>query len=78
MGQGKDKTPRQVVSRTKKCPYCSSYVKLNADRCDACNRRIGPANPYGVAKKPFNFKSYIIAILAVAAFVAYTYWAFGR
>ena len=78
MGQPKDKTPKQGLDPTKKCPYCSTYVKLNADRCDACNRRIGPSSPYGVARKPVNFKSYLIAILAVAVLAAYLVWAFGK
>ena len=78
MGQPKAKTPRRELDPTKKCPYCSTYVKLDADRCDACNRRIGPANPYGMAKKPTNFKSYIIAVLAVAVFAAYLVWGFGK
>jgi hypothetical protein len=63
---------------TKKCPYCSSYVKRDADRCDACKRRIGPADAYGVAKKPVNVGSYIVAVAAVAAMVAYFIWAFGK
>ncbi|MBW1648409.1 MAG: hypothetical protein JRJ72_09960 [Deltaproteobacteria bacterium] len=62
---------------TKKCPYCSSYVKFDARRCDACRRRIGPADAYGMAKKPVNIGSYLVAAGAVAALVGYLIWAFG-
>jgi methionyl-tRNA synthetase len=63
---------------TKKCPYCSTYVKHDADRCEACKRRIGPPNEYGVAKKPVNVVSYLTALGAVAAMVAYFFWAFVK
>lgn len=63
---------------TKKCPYCATYVKYDAIRCDSCNRKIGPANEFGIAKKPLNIGSYIVAIGAVAALVVYLVWAFGR
>jgi predicted RNA-binding Zn-ribbon protein involved in translation (DUF1610 family) len=62
---------------TKKCPYCGSYVKFDAVRCDACRRRIGPADAYGMAKKPVNVGSYLLAAGAVAALVGYLVWAFG-
>jgi predicted nucleic acid-binding Zn-ribbon protein len=75
---GADKMPKRATDATKKCPYCSSYVKLNADRCDACNRRIGPANAYGIAKKPVNIMSYMVAIVAVAGLAAYMIWAFAK
>jgi hypothetical protein len=78
MGKSQGTPPRRVPDATKKCPYCSSYVKLNADRCDACQRRIGPANAYGIARKPFDARAYAVAILAVAALAAYLVWAFGR
>ncbi len=69
---------KKKIFATKKCPYCSTYVKIDADRCDACKRRIGPANQYGVAKKPVNVVSYLVAIAAIAAVVGYFVWAFGR
>jgi uncharacterized protein (DUF983 family) len=79
MGKGSaGEMPKRVTDATKKCPYCSSYVKLHADRCDACNRRIGPANAYGIAKKPVNIVSYVVAIVAVGGLAAYMIWAFVK
>ena len=63
---------------TKKCPYCGSHVKYDAGRCDACRRRIGPADAYGMARKPVNVGSYLVAAGAVAALVGYLIWAFGN
>lgn len=69
---------KKLHQPTKKCPYCATYVKRDATRCDFCNRKIGEINEYGVAKKPFNFMSYVVAIGAVAVLVGYLVYAFGR
>jgi hypothetical protein len=63
---------------TKKCPYCSTYVKLDATRCEGCNRRIGADDGFGIAKKPVNVTSYIVALAAVAAMVGYFVWIFTK
>ena len=78
MGQSNGGARKKVTHATKKCPYCHSYVKVTVNRCDACNRRIGPPNAYGVAKQPINLKSYVVAIAAVAGLVTYLIWAFGN
>lgn len=78
MDSGNGARREKRASATKKCPYCSSYVKYAAVRCDACRRRIGPADAYGMAGKPVNVGAYLAAVGAVAALVGYLIWAFGN
>jgi tRNA(Ile2) C34 agmatinyltransferase TiaS len=77
MGDSVGEGRKMKSSATKKCPYCNSHVKSDAVRCDVCRRRIGVADAYGVAKKPVNIGSYVVALGAVAALVGYLIWAFG-
>jgi hypothetical protein len=67
----------QVYSM-KKCPYCYSMVKLNADKCDICKNKLGAINKAGFAEKRVDWKAYGIAILASTAFLIYVWWAFLR
>jgi hypothetical protein len=60
----------------KKCPYCNSMVKLNADKCDICKNRLGAINKIGFAEKRVDWKAYLIAIVASTAFIIYVWWAF--
>jgi hypothetical protein len=69
--------PKKKEYVTKKCPYCGSYVRFDAARCDGCQRRIGRADAYGMAKKPVNVGAYVVAAGAVVALVGYLIWAFG-
>jgi len=78
MGGSNGQRREKRTGATKKCPYCSSYVKSDAVRCDACRRRIGPADAYGMARKPVNVGAYLVAAGAVAALVGYLVWAFGN
>jgi hypothetical protein len=61
----------------KKCPYCNSFVRGDAVRCDVCRRRIGAADGNGLAKKPMDIAAYLTAAGALAALAAYLRWAFG-
>jgi hypothetical protein len=62
--------------RTKKCPYCSVPLNLNADECFSCNQKIGKINKHGMAERPTNYWSYVICALAWAGFFFYIRWAF--
>jgi len=63
-----------VVS--KKCPWCLTYLPLDATVCHACKKKVGMVSRHGMAKKPVDIKSYLVAVAAIAAFVAYIWWAF--
>lgn len=60
----------------KKCPYCFSMLKLNAEKCDRCKNRVGKITKTGFAEKPTNWKAYTISLFAWAAFAFYVWWAF--
>ena len=67
-----------LLHTLKKCPYCFTMLKLDADRCDHCKHRVGPVNKAGFAQKPINWKAYLLSILAWSAFVIYIWWAFFK
>jgi hypothetical protein len=62
----------------KKCPYCYSMLKLNAEKCDFCKNKVGAINQAGFAEKRVDWKAYGIAILAFTVFIIYIWWAFLR
>jgi hypothetical protein len=63
---------------TKRCPECYTYVSLRTDRCPACKIRLGEVDHHGMARRTFNWSSYLTALLALAGFSVYIWWAFLR
>jgi len=63
---------------TKKCPYCFTYLPLYATRCDGCHKRVGAVNRLGFAAKPVDWMGYLSAIVAIAGFGVFIWWAFFR
>lgn len=61
---------------TKKCPECMTYVAFDATECFSCGARIKEADKLGIAKRPFNWKSYLFSLITAAAFGWYMWWAF--
>jgi hypothetical protein len=61
---------------TKRCPECYAYMPLHAGRCPSCNIRVGEVEMHGMAKRCTNWSSYFVALLAIAAFAIYFWWAF--
>lgn len=74
------KDPEKLIKsyRTKRCPYCNAHLDLKVSRCNDCGRAVGEVNEHGMAKKPFDYKAYIMAIIAVGAFCGFIWWAFLR
>jgi hypothetical protein len=73
MPKAKDKSPKSSAATyhmTKKCPECYTYLPLDADKCSACGKRIGPIDKLGFAQKVTNFRSYLIAAFFAAVFAA--------
>lgn len=60
----------------KKCPYCQSYVKVEASKCAECNKKIGPVGRDGIALKPVDWKAYTLCIVSWGALFAY-FWVLG-
>jgi hypothetical protein len=63
---------------TKKCPECFTYLPADATVCNSCNAKVGPADERGIAKKPTDWKSYLMAILGFIALGVFVWWSFLR
>lgn len=61
---------------TKKCPFCYTYLKAEAEKCDACGKRVGEVDATGWAKKPVDVKGYLLALAACGGFYWFIWWAF--
>ena len=61
---------------SKKCPECLTYLAPDAKECFSCGARVKGADKTGIAKRPFNWKSYLFSLLSAAALGLYLWWAF--
>jgi hypothetical protein len=81
MARKKKDQPPKVETKTftvKKCPYCYTYVAVKEMRCKNCGKRIGTVDSSGWARKVFDFRAYSGAIIAIAIFLAFYWWAYLR
>jgi hypothetical protein len=62
---------------TKKCPQCYVYLPLSARECPSCHSKVGEVDQLGFAAKPFDWKGYLLAVVAIAGFVIFMWWAFS-
>ena len=62
---------KQALFTFKRCPYCYTHLKLNATQCIECREKVGDVDKLGLAKKPFNYKAYLAALLWVALLAVY-------
>ena len=62
----------------KKCPYCFTYLPLNAKKCNICHHKVGSVNKIGFATKPFEWWTYLLAAASIAAFAGFMWWGFFR
>ena len=69
-------TDRKKDFESKKCPECSAYLANDATECFSCGAKVKEANKMGIAKRPFNWKSYLFSLLSAAALGLYLWWAF--
>ncbi|MGD8542817.1 MAG: hypothetical protein PVI39_11045 [Desulfobacteraceae bacterium] len=76
MGFLRQKPQSSVHFTMKKCPECLTELPLEATRCEACRRKVGPVTAYGHAKKPIDWKAYGLCLLAWSALGIYVWWAF--
>lgn len=70
------RTPTPHGHMTKKCPECFAHLPLDAKVCDACGRRVGAVNRIGLAETPPNIKGYVLAGIAILAFLIFVWWGF--
>lgn len=64
--------------RYKRCPECFTKLPLRAQKCHACNQKVGEADKFGLAKKPFNWVGYGTALILWIVFGFFFWWAFLR
>ena len=63
---------------TKKCPECREILRLDAQICTGCNKKVGNVNKYGYAEKPVDWRGYASCLLSWLALACYMWWAFIR
>ncbi len=63
---------------TKKCQECYTHLMLDAKECTACLAKVGNVDKLGFAEKPIDWWSYLIAVMSIAGFVVFMWWAFFR
>ena len=63
---------------TKKCPECFTYLPGDAKVCHSCNIKVGEAGKEGVAKKPVDWMSYFVSIVAIVILGLFVWWSFFR
>ena len=61
---------------TKKCPYCQTHLPVDAETCSVCNKKVGEVESHGTARKPTDWRSYVVCIIAWIVFIVYIWWAF--
>jgi hypothetical protein len=71
-----DKESSPTVHMTKKCPECFTYLPLESKVCHSCGQSVGPVTPIGLAQKPLNLKGYVLAAIAILAFILFVWWGF--
>lgn len=47
----------------KRCPYCYTYLRLDAKYCMDCKHKVGKVDKFGLAKKPISYKAYLASLL---------------
>ena len=61
---------------TKKCPECFTHLPLKVTSCHVCGQKVGEVDSRGMARKPVDWKAYLISVIAVAALGTFIWWAF--
>ena len=73
---GDDKEEKKLPRAYKQCPDCLEKLPLETNKCTQCGIRLGKIMPDGKARKPVDWKGYIISAVLIGAFVYYIRWAF--
>ncbi len=55
-----------------------TYLAANAKKCFSCGAKVKDANKVGIAKRPFNWMSYLLSLLSLIALGLYIWWAFFK
>lgn len=70
------KKEKKIQFKHKRCPDCFAILKLDETRCTQCKAKVGEVDAVGLAKRPFNWKAYLMFILAGGLFAFYIWRVF--
>lgn len=70
------KNDRRKLYSDKRCPYCFTHLKLEAEFCLECRAKVGKVDKYGLAKKPINYKAYLASALWIVLLAIYIWKVF--
>ena len=76
MAKKKDRSDLIKTYKTKRCWSCNTHMQLREDRCPSCGRQVGSVNEHGVARKPVEWKNYLLCAVAIGILVYFVWWAF--
>lgn len=71
-------TVKKMLRSYKQCPDCLARMPLNAKNCPECGIKVGPIQPDGKAKKPVDWKGYLISAILFIIFYYFVKWAFFK
>jgi len=74
----KDNNDQGITHNTKRCWNCHTHLPIEATRCTYCGTKVCEINKHGVARKPFDWKSYAISVLSIIGLCVFVWWAFLR
>ncbi|MFP4445577.1 MAG: hypothetical protein ACLFPD_04950 [Desulfosudaceae bacterium] len=72
----KKQQPPERFHSYKQCPECNEKLPLHLKRCTQCGLRVGRIQPDGKAKRPIDWKGYLLSLLLIVALILYLWWAF--
>lgn len=66
--------PVSSRSFSKKCPFCSTILRLDATECHACGKTVGPIDAHGMAKITGKWKAYVSFLFAFGLLAGFLYF----
>jgi len=75
-GKEKQNKKTKYLYPVKKCPECFTVLNLRDEECYNCGQKVEEPDERGIARKPFDYKAYSVAIVSWAVFFVYL-WLMG-
>ncbi|MFC1515136.1 hypothetical protein ACFL7E_00080 [Thermodesulfobacteriota bacterium] len=61
---------------SKRCPECLTHIPGDATKCTSCGQKVGEPDKTGMAKRPVDLGSYVMALIAFGALGFFIWYAF--
>ena len=65
--------PVSSRSFSKKCPFCSTILRLDATECHDCGKKVGAIDTHGMAKVTGKWKAYVGLLFALGLLLGWLY-----